>query len=268
MNDYQNTAVFEDRFWLQVLGDHARFIFNALAPDEQEEIQQANYFRNIFDQLLERSRQTLSGAELMALNQQAYQQAQGIRNFKLNLLRKQLVERLRVGLPPTFFNHMVNEVEESLWVFNALMAGQIPPPQNPLHYHLLWLLDAEGHAVALLDNLDNVERDLIERSNVFMNQFNDLYKKALELSGYQRTCLVEFPALARFNRQVDTQMIIFKEFLDLLEELVASKQALGTLTPLMPDHMAREECYYLTKLSQVAAVKKPECDPGEPRVEG
>ncbi|HEX3043724.1 MAG TPA: DUF2935 domain-containing protein, partial [Bacillota bacterium] len=136
-----------------------------------------------------------------------------------------------------------------------------------IHYHLLWLLDGQGHAVALLDNLDDVERDLIERSNVFMNQFNDLYKKALEFSGYQRTCLVEFPALARLNRQAEAQMTMFKEFLDYLEELVASKQALGTLSPLMPDHMAREECYYLTKLAQVSGVKKPDCDPGEPRVE-
>jgi len=31
--------------------------------------------------------------------------------------------------------------------------------------------------------------------------------------------------------------------------------------------MFREECYYLTKLSMVASIKEPDCDPGKPRVE-
>jgi len=36
--------------------------------------------------------------------------------------------------------------------------------------------------------------------------------------------------------------------------------------PLMADHMAREECYYLTKLSQAGAAALPGCDATAPRI--
>lgn len=267
MNSYESAALFEHRFWLQVLGDHARFIFSALAPSEQEDIQRATYFITTFDQLLEQSRRSLSANELMVLNQQAYQQAEAIREFKLNLIQKHLIGKIELDLPPTFINHMVNEVEEYLRILTALLAGQVPPSQNPVCYHLLWLLDAEGHAAGLASDLDSVERDLIERAKAFMVQFDDYYTKAVEMAGYQRTCLSEFPALSRFNRQVETTILMFKEYLRNLEGLVASNQALGTLTPLIPDHMAREECYYLIKLAEVSEVKKPDCDPTRPRVQ-
>ena len=44
-------------------------------------------------------------------------------------------------------------------------------------------------------------------------------------------------------------------------------KVLSTLTPLMPDHMLREECYYLIKLAQSSEVRMPDCDPTRPRVE-
>jgi hypothetical protein len=32
----EEEALFEHRFWLQILGDHARFILNALSPKEKK----------------------------------------------------------------------------------------------------------------------------------------------------------------------------------------------------------------------------------------
>ncbi len=48
--------------------------------------------------------------------------------------------------------------------------------------------------------------------------------------------------------------------------MILKKTALGILDPLIPDHMLREECYYLRKLSSVSDVKSPTCDPGKPRI--
>lgn len=47
-----------------------------------------------------------------------------------------------------------------------------------------------------------------------------------------------------------------------------SAETLDVISPLMPDHMAREECYYLIKLALTGAVPSPECDPTTPRVQG
>ena len=62
-------------------------------------------------------------------------------------------------------------------------------------------------------------------------------------------------------------MSCFKEFLNELKKGIIEKKILGTLVPLVPNHMFREECYYLMKLSMVSNIKKPECDPTKPRVE-
>jgi hypothetical protein len=41
---YEQTAVAEQQFWLQILGDHARFIYYALAENEKTEIEQSTSY--------------------------------------------------------------------------------------------------------------------------------------------------------------------------------------------------------------------------------
>ncbi|MFL0245559.1 DUF2935 domain-containing protein [Candidatus Clostridium stratigraminis] len=77
----------------------------------------------------------------------------------------------------------------------------------------------------------------------------------------------DFPELRKHNEDADKKMTCFKEFLKGLEEGVTEKKILSILSPLVPDHMYREECYYLTILSMVANTKNPECDPTKPRVQ-
>jgi hypothetical protein len=54
MNDaFEKAARFEHRFWLQILGDHSKFIHEALAPVQKEEIEMATLFIRVFDTLLD-----------------------------------------------------------------------------------------------------------------------------------------------------------------------------------------------------------------------
>ena len=167
-------------------------------------------------------------------------------------------------LPPTFINHMVNELEEYLRILCFIMAKQTAPT-NPIHNHLIWLLDAAGHAAGISGDLDMVEKKLMERSKEFTETFEEFYIKAVEMAGYMRTCLDNFPALSRFNIQVEAEILDFKGFLRELESMEINNKVLGTLSPLMLDHMAREECYYLIKLAESSEIKKPDCDPTKPR---
>jgi hypothetical protein len=132
---------------------------------------------------------------------------------------------------------------------------------------LVWLQDAYGHAASVSSELDMVENRLKEMSDGFAKHFEDFYLKAVELAGYTRTGLQDFSVLDRFNKQIEFEMLLFKGFLKELEEMGLTREMLGTLMPLMADHMAREECYYLMKLSWVSEVKPPDCDPGKPRLE-
>ncbi|EKN40719.1 hypothetical protein CFSAN001627_17733, partial [Clostridium botulinum CFSAN001627] len=85
--------------------------------------------------------------------------------------------------------------------------------------------------------------------------FNNLYLRTIEYNGYTRTGICDFPALDSLNNNADETMSCFKEFLNELKKGVIEKKILGTIVPLVPDHMFREECYYLTKLSMVSNIK-------------
>jgi hypothetical protein len=261
-------ALFEHRFWLQILGDHARFIFNALPPKETKQIAKANEFINVFDQLLHVARQPDAPSRINDLNKQAYELTVNLRVFKLSLLDQMLVGKIKIGLVPTFINHMLNELEEYLKILVSLLEGKPVPIYAPLHHDLLWLPDASGHAVSIAMELDAVEKRLIKKSEQFEQHFNAFYLKAIELSGYTRTMRTTFPALSRFHNDVNMEMSIFMAFLLELETIDISAELLSRLNPLVPDHMYREECYYLLKLSQSgASVTVPQCDPTKPRVE-
>lgn len=261
--DYEQSALFEHRFWLQILGDHARFIYGALPGKEEVEIQKALQFIHVFDRLLEQAHVNLSGTELMTINRQADRHTQEIRAFKLHLIRRHLTGTIDVQ--PTFLNHMVSEAEEYLRLLHFLLSGNIPPLLHPIHHHLLWLSDAAVHAVGLARSLDLVEKTMIEESERFTKHFEAFYLKAIELAGYMRSNVQHFPALSRFNHQVELEIVLFKKFLQELEELDLSDQLLGTLSPLITDHMAREECYYLMKLAEGSDVLMPDCNPASPR---
>lgn len=262
----ENGALFEHRFWLQILGDHARFIIQALPYSESQEIARAQRFISIFDELLRQARSANGSEDIRGLNQAAYSETIALRQFKLHLLTRQLSNTLTMSLPPTFFNHMLNELEEYVRILQALLAGRPVPVYAPLHHELLWLLDAAGHAGTFVMSFDRVEADLLQKSYAFERTFRDLYLKAVELAGFARTMLQSYPAMERFHRQVDWEMALFRKFLAEIEEMELSGEALDTISPLIPDHMGREECYFLLKLAQSGAVAAPDCDPTKPRV--
>lgn len=261
------SALFEHRFWLQILGDHARFIYNTLSPIEKYDIQLAGSYIEAFDRLLKAARTIQLELELVTLATQAQLMTDEFRTFKLDLLSRAILGKVKIGLTPTFINHMINELEESLRILNQLVQGEPVPIFDALHHDFLWLPDAAGHAAAIASDLDSVEKRLIEQSEKFQKHFEQFYMKSIEMAGYMRTNLKDFPAFRRLHKEVDIEMKLFVGFLNELEEMEFSAEVLDRISPLMPDHMMREECYYLTKLAQLGLVSTPNCQPDKPRVE-
>jgi hypothetical protein len=260
--NYNEVALFEHSFWLQILGDHARFINDSLAESEKELIEKAKYFIHVFDELL----QNVTTMNPMELSHLAEKEVLLLKAFKLNLIERHLVGKIKIHLTPTFINHMINELEEYQRVLSFLKVGNPPQVFHELHHHLVWLIDAAGHAGAINDNLDAVEKKLKKTTKEFVKTFEEFYLKAVELAGYLRTNLTVFPALKKFNKDVYLEMELFKAFLKEIEEMGLTKEMLGVLQPLMADHMAREECYYLTKLAQSTELPASNCDPTKPRL--
>ncbi|KMY28549.1 hypothetical protein ACZ11_22585 [Lysinibacillus xylanilyticus] len=249
MSNYLQHAMFEHKFWLRILKDHSQFIHDSLYPLETEDIKRASSFILQFSQLLAYVN-SIDANNAVSFSLTVDEAVEQLKQFKFYLLRKQLTGNINTHLPPTFFNHMVNELEEYQNVLSYLKKGEVPPIFHELHHHLLWLLDASGHAGIIHDDLDGVERRLRQKSTTFAQHFEEFYLKAVELTGYLRSNINSFPALTRFNHDVDIEMGLFKTFLRELEEMELSAEVLGTFTALMADHMLREEQYYLSKLAQ------------------
>ncbi|MBU9719954.1 DUF2935 domain-containing protein [Bacillus alkalicola] len=264
---FRKEALFEMRFWMQVLGDHGRFIHDSLSPSEKVYVERAQSFINKFDKLLDNVRHPLTNVQLSSVLNESLNYSKEIRSLKLDIIKDHLVGDVKIQLPPSFLNHMVNEVDEAIRVLTSLVNGELPPKVHPLHHDLIWLLDAAGHAGAITDNLDHVEYDLRYKSEQFKKDWEDFYFKAVELTGYLRANVKHFPALEKFHKDIELEMVVFKTFLNELEEMRLNKESLGVLSPLMADHMAREECYYLMKLAETTELELPECDPTTPRTE-
>jgi hypothetical protein len=103
-----------------------------------------------------------------------------------------------------------------------------------------------------------VEKRMIEKSRKFETHFQQFYLKSIEMAGYMRTQLRDFPAFRRFHFDIDMEMRLFMSFLLELEQLELTAEVLDRIMPLIPDHMMREECYYLTKLAGLGLVPNPE----------
>ena len=103
---------------------------------------------NQYDQLLGQARMK-EVTNLAQLNKQAYDLTANLREYKLNLLDRVLFGQIKLGLTPTFINHMVNELEEYFKILIVLMEGKPVPKYAPLHHDLLWLTDAAGHAAII-----------------------------------------------------------------------------------------------------------------------
>ncbi|WP_409346025.1 DUF2935 domain-containing protein [Paenibacillus sp. MBLB4367] len=261
------SALYEHRFWLQILGDHGRFIYNVLSPKETKDINKVIPFMQAFDRLLEQARTAKSENDSISIANQALPLTLEFREFKLSLLQRSLLGKIAIGLTPTFVNHMVNELEEYLRILNELAAGRPVPTFAALHHDFLWLPDAAGHAAAIASDLDQVEKRWIVKSQQFETHFQQLYLKSVEMAGYMRTHLQDFPAFRRLHSEVDLEMKLFVAFLGELGAMELSAEILDRISPLMPDHMMREECYYLTKLAHLGLVPNPECKADKPRVE-
>jgi hypothetical protein len=101
---FKDGALFELRFWLQILGDHAMLIRDDLPSREAAEISRAQQFIQAFDKLLYSARLDLDGESIAALLQSVNPWTSQLRTYTLHLLQRSLTED--IILTPTFFNHM------------------------------------------------------------------------------------------------------------------------------------------------------------------
>ncbi|CAH6418710.1 Domain of unknown function (DUF2935)-containing protein [uncultured virus] len=259
------TYGYHHKFWLQILGDHCRMIKGRLHADEKELLETADKGIESADQALALARDQNGSFEVKV----AREVLDYVVSFKKVILSHILENSVKITLPPTFINHMLNEAERYEELIAAEEKNEEVPRLHVLDQHKLWLKDGEGHAQAIKDELDPVEALHKKTFCKSKKEFCDLYAKTEEFIGYLRTGTSDFPALRLLNRDAELKTQLFVNMLKEVQELKDQGAILTITDPLVLDHMLREEAYYLEGIadSLETEVVDPVYDPLAPRKE-
>ena len=248
---------FENRFWLQILGDHSRFIASALAPTETELLGRVKRLKEELDLLLKEARRgSLASNRVLPVVEE-------VKNLKLDILRRHINGEIKIALPPTFISHMINELEQ----FEKILLNP-DTKSHILEDHYLWQSDAKGHAISLLQKLDPTEKKLMKEIKKIKKAFGAGFNATIEYIGYLRTGELEFPALDKLNDDSLVELLVFLKILETMKEERSTLKILGSLDVLLLDHMGRETIYCVMKILKHSnkALELP-FSPDRPRIE-
>jgi len=236
---------FENRFWLRILRDNVIFIINKLSTKHAPELQLAKDLKMRLIHALatvERGTRPEQLADIEAL-------VLDVRALMIKVLGYHVDPsvKMEISLNPTVINHMLNVLAEYL---NILDRVQGRPSEVPhiLAPHELWLVNAASNSERIMSELDSVEVITKKAFKKQKKQFHMLHHKTEEFIKYVDRLNTEFPALSTLTQSAMTEIDIFNKLLTELLGLRLGKRVLGTVSPLLINHILRENAYYLRKL--------------------
>lgn len=254
-----------NRFWLQILGDNALIIHNALSPNDTENARRARAFTDLFDALALRANQDLDANQTALINKDAYQAAQDLRRFFLQILRKSLTEEFHLDLKPVLINGFVTETEIYLDHLNAFMHNR-QPTFNMIDEEIFWLLAFTFHSRYIADNVGYYQREYREKAREYSSTIYEFWSASVELKELSRIGTEDFPMAREHHMAV---VNVLNEYYELLTSLVALQQRQelpGSMSLLYMDRSRRMVCHFLKQVSVFLGTQAPDCDPYAQRI--
>jgi hypothetical protein len=244
----------EHRFWIEILQDHAYFVYNALSPGDTRYVQAAAGYIQAFGELLERllkinPQLEPSDKTMIQFAQSALAVAQGYFQFEGHIQNLRIENRIVLSLSPTYLNGTVSENEEYLRLLSSYTAGLEPMPLALADLVDLWLEDQLGHASLLINQLDVAELGWIEKVQRAQATFSALMIKQRQIRNYLRFTPPNFPVQLQFAADIAAVVISFEEVVRQVVQLLVNNRVLSRLTLRFIEHHFPETCYFLRKLS-------------------
>ena len=250
----------DQAFWLQVMEEHALFIFDHLSPREVPAIRQAQQFIQAYAELRRRAQ---NGSDPLPTQfaQEALQVSRAFMDYKLALMRARINNDIVLNLTPAFFNGIISELEEYIRLLTPLAVGEEPAPVSAFHDLFLWLPDQLGHASLMVKDLDLVERALSRETNQYVETFTGQYLSAIQLSGYARALGPRFPKLDQLVEEIAGTTQGFYKVVKQALELYRTDRLMNRATAVFLEHHFEESKYFLRKLGEQfpeLAVSRPQ----------
>ena len=251
----QSISVYEEHlFWIEILGDHAHFLFDNLSPSETPWIRQAGEYIRAFRQARQDLEQLppdtpVTSEAMKRFSAAVYPTALGYFQLEGTVQSRRLLNQINVNLTPTYFNGTLNENQEYLRLLGYYIRGQAAPELPLVGLLSLWLEDQLGHAVLLRNVLDPVEAGLSEKSAEYARTFEAHMIKNQAIQRYLRFIQPGFPAQQQFASEVFVTVEGFYRFVQTVIARYRHAQVITRTTLRFLEHHLPETCYFLRKLA-------------------
>ncbi|HLY73145.1 MAG TPA: DUF2935 domain-containing protein [Planctomycetota bacterium] len=227
----------ENRFWLEVLRDHADF-FTMLMPGDalSDPRKEAQNFRRTFDKRLKKlGSDTLKKDSYVEFNNDSIEEGKRFIEWKLEMRDQQASGRMHSLVWPSFFQAASHEADSFVTRLMRLNRGEPHIVRKELAD--LWLGDAGDHAAMLAHFMDPGEvriiHDLMEAAKKFQSVRG---AESAAQSGSSSMDPVHKAAGERHEMEAAIQ------------KAVAERRVQSIIHPLMTDHMVREGLRFLEDL--------------------
>lgn len=258
MNTVREITVWEEHaFWLEILQDHAYFVYDFTAPYEEQWVVEAERYIGRFQVLIDRlnavpKNEPLASPAMIQLAQEIWPVAHGYYQFEGRLQGQRIDNKIQVALSPTFFNGTLSENEEYLRQLSFYMQGK-QPERLPLVQLLdLWLEDQLGHAILLRNALDPMELEVIRETDRYAAIFQGFMVQNRQIAGYLRFLQPGFKRQQLLARQVGQAVLAMNAFIYKVVQLYENTELMNKTTLRFLEHHFPETCYFVCKLSEYA----------------
>ena len=260
---YSNTDL--NRFWLQILGDNALIIFNALSPEGTEEVRSAKALADRFDALVLRANQKPTAEQTTQINRDALQAAQDLRQFLLRILNLMLTSKFHIDLKPGTINYFVNEIEKYLSLLNAFTQNK-RPTFDPLLEEIFWLPIFSLQNRYIADKIGYFQLENREKAQHLATVFNQYWAFSIELLGLSRIGTYDFPITREHHIAVIDLLNRYYKYLKNIVALQEEESQPGSMSLLYLDRSRRMLCLFLKQMAVFTNTTVPDCDPYAKRI--
>ncbi|MDQ6422441.1 DUF2935 domain-containing protein [Paenibacillus sp. LHD-117] len=258
MNLVRSITVWEEHaFWLEILQDHAYFVYDYTAPYEKAWVSEAEQFIARFEELRRRLDATPrnephDSAVMIQLAREIWPVAEGYYQFEGRLQNLRIDNKIQVALSPTFFNGTLNENQEYLRQLAFYMEGKLPERLPLVQLLDLWMEDQLGHAVLLRSALDPMELEVIRETDRYSEIFQGFMVQNHQIKGYLRFSPPGMKRQQLLARQVGQAVLGMNAFVYRVVLLYRNTELMNKTTLRFLEHHFPETCYFIRKLSEYA----------------
>ena len=237
----------ENRFWLRIMKEHAKFIGDGFNHRDTQLIQQANRFYHYFEQQEKRAYEVPNNVTLIRkLNEESIGLVRGFRNFKRNLLIMIINCQVMGFNFPLLIDHTAREAEYFMRTLKKFNKGILDPIQDAIiNENVFWLKIMMEHSRFIASLLDQSERNLVHTALKFGDDFEVLLNQARDVESMLYHKKPTYPIIGKLNKDSENAATEIRDFKKAGLDFIKNCQIRSVIDPLLADHVLREANHFL-----------------------